>query len=297
MEQETLQENKEEKDLFQFHTSANLKKHWEKFSLKYMKKVNRDRVIIVDGSEGVGKSQWTIQQAYNLDPEMFKDVETFLSRIAFTPDEFFSIIRNVKNGVVIFDEAFRGFSSRSALSKINKQLVQGLMEMRQQNNIVFIVLPSFFLLDIYPAMLRSNTLFNIYFSKGTQRRAWRGYNKQDKNEIYQKGVKKGWFYSKNSLFKGYFYGKFPGGEKYEKAYLDKKYKAFKDSHVEEDKSRNIKLADNESLKLIYGRYKELNSYRKLEEWCKSVGLPISHNVLRQKITEYLRQTSINTIKT
>ena len=210
---------------FDYFISKNLRTHWEKYSLAYMKKVNRDRVIIVDGTEGVGKSLWTIQQAAALDKDMFSTPKNFISRIAFSPEEFFDIVRKTKNGVVIFDEAFRGFSSRSALSKVNKKLVSVLMEMRQNNNIVFIVLPSFFLLDLYPAMLRSNSLFNIYFDPKSGKRAWRGFNKRDKNAIYQKGAKKSWTYTINTMFKGNFYSKFPGGDEYKEAYEKKKSQA------------------------------------------------------------------------
>jgi len=217
-----------QEELFLFHTPKNLSAFWKKHSLQRMKKINRDLVNIVDGTEGSGKSLWTIQQFYNLEPSAFETPEKFVSRIAFTPDEFFDLVRTVKNGVIIFDEAFRGFSSRAALSKVNRKLVQALMEMRQNNNIVFIILPSFFLLDIYPAMLRSNFLFNIYFLKNSGKRMWRCFNKKDKNIVYQVGIKKGWIYPRGTPFKGYFYGKFPGGEKYEEAYLKKKETALRE---------------------------------------------------------------------
>jgi hypothetical protein len=264
--------------------SKRLDKYWEKYSLANMKKKNRDKLDLVDGSEGVGKSLWTIQQMGKLEPSIFETPEKFVSRIAFTPEEFFELVRKTKNGVVVFDEAFRGFSSRSALSKINKKLVSALMEMRQNNNIVFIVLPSFFLLDVYPAMLRSNALFNIFIEKRSGKRGWRGYNKYDKNEIYQRGVKKGWIYTKKSFFSGNFYGKFPGGPAFEKAYLDKKEKSLMEMDLG-DKKTSLKqqALEERLLGIIKGIYNETKSLRTTEEKLKSYGYNISYGTIRRML--------------
>lgn len=257
-----------------------LYRYWQKNSLPILKKTNSDRVLPVDGRERTGKSMFVVQQAALIDPDMFKDIPTFLSRICFTPDEFFNAVRTVKNGVIIFDEAFRGFSSRSALSKTNKRLIQALMEMGQNNNIVFIVLPSFFLLDIYPAMLRSDALFNIYQDKKSKKRCWRAYNKSDKNKIYQMGIKKGWTYAFGSRLKGVFYNKFPGGEEYERAYLDKKHKAL----VEMDKEYVNEEPDNKYIIqrdiLIRSIMKTLNlSQTDMVDWLNERDITLSQPAL------------------
>lgn len=235
---------------FSCHIANILAKHWQKNSLKHLESINADRVYVVDGSEGIGKSTWTFQQMAFLEPSVFKTPESFVSRVAFTPDQFLDLVRNVRNGVVIFDEAFRGLASRAAQSKINKKLIQALMEMRQRNNIVFIVLPSFFMLDIYPAMLRSSGLFNLYFSGDKKRRVWQGYNKADKNSIYQVGIKRGWTYFKKSVFKGYFHAKFPAdtkesGHKFQDAYEKKKDEAFREEEV-----RTVDWRDDRIKKLM-----------------------------------------------
>ncbi|MCH7851132.1 MAG: hypothetical protein IH845_05810, partial [Nanoarchaeota archaeon] len=208
-----------------YHVDNKLMGHWEKNSLKMMIKRNADRVYIVDGKERIGKSTWVFQQMGVIEPELFNNVEKFLSRVCIDVDEFNMTCRTTKNGVVVFDEGFRGFSSRSALSKTNKMLIQTLMEMGQNNNIVFIVLPSFFLLDIYPAMIRSNSLFHIRPDKRSGMRVWEGFNAGDKNEIFRQGVKKSWKY-KATFFRGRFPKQFPGGEVFEKAYNAKKSQAF-----------------------------------------------------------------------
>lgn len=256
-----------------YHVSNYLLNHWKKNSLKIMKKQNSDKVYIVDGRERIGKSTFVFQQMGVLEPELFESPQKFLSRVCIDAFEFNRVARETKNGVVIFDEGFRGFSSRAALSKTNRLLIQTLMEMGQNNNILFIVLPSIFLLDVYPALIRSDGLFHIRADKKSKKRCWDGYNLPDKNQIYKDGARKGWRY-KRTLFRGNFYGKFAGGKAFEKEYLDKKAKAFAEiskemmkpeKKIEEFFARNeiIYLLNKKfgmSTRKISGALKEFTNY-------------------------------------
>jgi len=265
-----------------YHIDNKLNKIWNRNSLETIKKQNTDKVYIIDGRERIGKSLFTIQQMGKIDPEVFKDPQTFVSRICFSADEFNKVCRDVRNGVIIFDEAFRGLSSRSALSKVNKKIIQTLMEMGQNNNIVFIVLPSFFLLDIYPAMLRSDGLFHIAISKKDGKRVFYGYDRGDKNKLYQMGIRKGWKYYVKTKFIGRFFGKFPGGEEFEKAYLDKKARMFKERENEESFAEIESRFMNQRDTLIYLMYKNyIKSQRKVADLLKSYGYG---DVSRENIT-------------
>ena len=206
-----------------YYMDDKLKQRWDKIKNGYLKKYDEDRCYVVDGRERCGKSLFTIQQASYIDPTIITD----LDRICFSPEEFINAIRKTESTAdqtkcVIFDEAFRGLSSRAALSKINKKIIQALMEMGQKNLVVFIVLPSFFLLDIYPAMLRSNALFHIKKDIKDRRRSYTAYNFSKKAKLYDYGVKKGWGYKIPSNFKGRYYNKYPGGDEFEAAYRKKK---------------------------------------------------------------------------
>lgn len=223
-----------------YYLSPQLKLLWDKTSLEKMKKKNMDRVYIVDGRERLGKSTFAFQQGAYIDKKILSSPEEFCSRVCFTPEDFHEAVKNTKNGVIFFDEAFRGLSSRSAMSKVNKLIIQTLMEMGQHNNIVFIILPSVFMLDVYPAMLRSDGLFNIFEDRKSGKRCWRGYNRRDKNQIYQIGIRKGWNYFLPTRFRDWFFKKFPGGDEFEKAYLAKKAHALsgigKRTAIEEEKA-------------------------------------------------------------
>ena len=160
-----------------------LKPKWEVLRKKVIK-YNNDRVYIVVGKEGAGKSFWTFQQAKFIDP-------TFnIDRICFTPKEFLDTITNCPEGsVVVFDEAFRGFSSKSACSRINKALVQAMMEVRRRNLIIFIVLPAFPLLEPYIAIHRSRALFYIFDRREKSYRGWKCYNLRKKIYLYYQSKK------------------------------------------------------------------------------------------------------------
>lgn len=192
----------------------NLKKIWDRIKANLVKN-DEDRCYIVDGRERCGKSLFTIQQACYIDP-------TFdISRICFTPEELLNCIRTAKPGqVIIFDEAFRGLSSAQSRSKTNQQIKTALMEMGQRNLVLFIVLPSFFLLDIYAATLRSHALFHIAKEPNSKRRMFKVYNERKKWVLYHLGIKHGANYAKPpSRFKGNFYNKYPIDEQ---AYRKKK---------------------------------------------------------------------------
>lgn len=272
-----------------YHITNSLRNHWMRNNLEVIKKTNSDRVYIVDGMERIGKTTWTFQQTGIIDPKMWETPETFVSRVCFSSEEFYKAITTVENGCIVFDEAFRGLSSRMALSKTNKKLVQALMEMGQHNNIVFIVLPRIFLLDIYVAMLRSHGLFNIYQNKLVKKRAWRGFNIKDKNFIYQFGIKRGWQYPAKTNFRGNFYSKFPGGKEYEKAYLTKKSKAFKDIKGDEGEEFNrYKVQRDAIFKALYESH--YTSLRKLSKFLKEeANLEITYAQL-----SYLLKTDTNT---
>jgi len=263
----------------EYHVDKKLMQLWNKNSLEHVEKYNTDRVYVIAGRERVGKTTWANQQMGAIEPSAFVDIPTYLTHWAFTPDEFDNAVRTLKNSVIIYDEAFSGLSSRSAMSRVNKRLIQTLMEMGQNNNIVFILLPSFFLLDVYPAMLRSDGLFHIEQERGKKTRVWKGYNRADKNKIYQLGLKKGWSYTMKSRYSGRFFPQWAGGEKYYKAYLSRKRQSLgyaKDKQVEtvmiEEKYKEM---TSKLLKILYET--NFKSLRKLSDWLKENNFEISHN--------------------
>lgn len=183
---------------------------------------DKDKFFVVDGKEGSGKSVFAMQLAARVDPSFN------LSKVCFTPSQFKQAIYDADKGqAVVFDEAFTGLSSRAALSKINTLLVSLMMEMRQKNLFVFIVMPSIFILDKYVALHRAVGLFHVFTKKG-KRGYWIFFNRHKKKMLYLFG-KQTYSYSGKSIPKSGFKGKFL--DQYvvdENLYRLKKKKALKD---------------------------------------------------------------------
>lgn len=255
------------KEEITYYIAPNILPNWDKLRNGKLQKQDEDRVYITDGRERAGKSLFTLQQAKYLDP-------TFdLSRVCFTPEEFLFQIRNAPAGsVIVFDEAFRGLSSKSSQSRVNKTIVQAMMEMGQKNLIVFIVLPTFFLLEMYAAVLRANVLFHIYKDKSGRRR-FRIYNYKKKSWLYKIGKRKGFDYSFPRISRkhtGRFYGVFPIDEaSYRKKKLDS-LKGFEQTFEEDtgtekfhnavggmikaEKNIDPKITDNKMVVILREKY-------------------------------------------
>ncbi len=192
-------------------------------SAKRIRESNCDRVFVLTGREGSGKSTLALQFAAFVDP-------TFcLEDIVFTASAFEKRIRTCdKYKAVVFDECFNGLSSSGNLSKENKKMLRLLQECRQRNLFIFLVLPSFFLLSTYPALFRSDALFNVLVSKKNYNlRYYKIYNYEVKRKLYLMG-KPMMDYSKPYIYRNHrFFAKIPKAIN-EKEYLAKKLKAFRD---------------------------------------------------------------------
>lgn len=211
-----------------YYISKEIKKQLDK-SKEIVMNADQDRIFIITGREGSGKSWLGMQLAAYLDP-------TFsLDDVCFTTDEFGSRIRAVdKFKAILFDEAFRGLSSKGALSKENKKLIRILIECRQRNLFIFIVLPSIFILDRYIALFRSHGLFHTaIYKKDYKKRYYKVYNFRSKHLLYILGQKY-LSYNKPKIYKKHmFYGKLPQSISKE-AYQNKKSESFKEAEIEED---------------------------------------------------------------
>jgi len=238
-----------------------------------VKKKDNDGVYIVDGGEGAGKSVLAMQLAKKTDP-------TFtLDRICFTPDEFTKAILKARKGqAVVFDEAFTGLSSRGSLTEVNRLLVSLMMEMRQKNLFVIIVMPTFFLLDKYVAIWRARGLFHVYTKRG-KRGFWMFFNKNSKKLLYLLG-KKLYDYSKpRSNFKGKFYEQYTIDEE--------EYRAKKSGSMTK-KSRITKAIKyyNQRNVLFWILYEKLKiNQSKIVKLCKEMDFKIDRTSISKIIIE------------
>ena len=144
-------------------------------------KRDKDCLIALDGNEGSGKSTLALQIGKYVDPTLN------LSRVVFDAETFRAAILKAEKGqCVIFDEAFTGLSSRSSLSGVNRTLISLMMQIRQKNLFVIMVLPTFFLIDKYVALFRSRALIHVYECSG-RRGYFKIYNRRKKKLLYLLG--------------------------------------------------------------------------------------------------------------
>ncbi len=200
---------------------------------KQVLKEDWDRVYLIDGTEGSGKSLLGLQLGNYLDPTLTLD------RVTFNGEEFSKAVDNAEKGqCIIFDEAFNGLSSSAAMSKMNKFLVRKLMECRQKNLFIIIILPTIFLLQKYVGIFRSRALFHVYVTRKGVRGYYRLYNESNKKLLYLIGHKM-YSYVKPYLKKSYvFRGKYPVDEK---SYREKKHTSLVEDEPEDLLPRHVKI--------------------------------------------------------
>jgi hypothetical protein len=159
-----------------------------------------DFCFVVDGPERSGKSALAQQMAAYVDPSF---PIYGLERIAWTFEDFKNIVNNAKDGqAIIFDEA-QQLSSRSALSRINKEAVALMAAIGQKHLYSFFCLPAFFELEKYIAVWRSTALISVYIKRPFIRGFFKFYGYEKKKHIYFTG-KKTFSYTKYRDFAGRF---------------------------------------------------------------------------------------------
>jgi len=235
---------------------------------------DKDWVLIIDGMEGCGKSVFAMQVAKYVDSSFNID------RIAFNGQQFKEIIMKAGKGqAVVFDEAFVGLSSRAALSEINNMLVGLMMQMRQKNLFVIIVLPSFFLLDKYVALWRAKGLFHVYEKDG-KRGQWIYLNKNKKKLIYIKGKKTYSYYGIRSGFRGRFIDYYTVDEQ---EYRKRKGEALESRQKEVKQSKYIYQRDI----LVLMLRREAGFHQKaIAEWMTQWKVPFTREGIRDIEAKY-----------
>ena len=256
----------------QYYMDDRLKEKTDQKVIPALMQRDKDWIEVIDGTEGAGKSWFAFQRAKYIDP-------TFnLSRVVFTPEEFKNAIFSAKKGqAIVYDEAFTGLSSRASLSPINRYLVSLMMQMRQKNLFVILVLPTFFLLDKYAALFRTRLLTHVYETKSGLRGYFRVYNAQKKKLLFLYG-KQTYSYSKNVFtnFKGRFYGVFALGDaEEEEKYRDKKTKALESTETVQMNPGQVKYMNQRNL-IMYLYHRDTGfGYQKMSDKEKEVGMDMS----------------------
>ena len=238
---------------------------------------DEDWTCIVDGEEGAGKSVFSFQLAKKVDADFN------LSRVCTTPMEFTkAILRADKGQCVVFDEAFTGLSSRGSLTEVNNLIVSLMMEMRQKNLFVIIVMPTIFLLDKYAALWRAKGLFHVY-KKRRKKGFWIFFNKNKKKILYLTGRKLYSYTTPRSNFRGRFYDQYTIDEK---RYREKK----RESLMRKARVTRAETYKGQRDTLFWILNKILKKNQtEIAKMCKEAGFKIEQNTISEILIIKQRQ--------
>jgi hypothetical protein len=143
------------------------------------KYINRswDVVIIVEGKVGAGKTTLAIQSGFYLDPSLTID------RICFTLQQFEEAVDNGTRGqVIIYDEAVTSMLSAESFKWETIALIKKITQCRKKGLIIFLLIPSIFMLQKYFAIYRSQFDLRV-MSKHGDRGTFLFYNEHAKQEL------------------------------------------------------------------------------------------------------------------
>ena len=232
---------------------------------------DKDYVMLASGYEGAGKSTWAIQVA------KYVDHNFCLDRVVFTPEEFREAVNTASKGqAIVYDEAVTGLTAGGSITKVGRLLKSLMMQMRQKNLFILIVIPSVFELNKYAVLHRAMCLFHILEKKG--RHSWVGYNKKDTKRTYIMG-KKTHSMRVRSRFTGRFYGNLPLDEV---LYKKKKQEALDKEDEVQEKVNKFSIQRDYYLKILKD---ELGTAKKVFDAQKEMKYPLSYTRVMEIIAK------------
>ncbi len=244
----------------------------------YISKKDKDYVMLMDGYEGSGKTTLAIQMGKYVDPTLN------LNRICMTPDDFKEAIKNAKKGqCVIYDEAVTGLTAGASITRVGKILKSMMMQMRQKNLFVIVIIPVIFEFNKYAVLSRARFFIHI-FEIGGRMGYFVGFNKRDTRRTYLKG-KKTHSYTIKSVFNGRFYGKFGLGDSKEPFYRKKKEESlFLVGDEDEEDTRGKKWMGQRDF-LLYLINCQGMAHSKIEKEFKIWKFPLTDSQIGKSIME------------
>lgn len=162
---------------------ATLKHNIDRYLLRGIK-LGHDMIILLTGLEGTGKSTFVQSIAH------YCDTSLNISRIVFSGTDLMIAIDEARVGqAIIFDEAIMDMSSQDFATDMQKILIKKFTLIRKKRLIIFLVIPSLFMLRKYFAIFRTRAMINCYCPDGLTRGSFRFYSFSKKKKLYLLGQK------------------------------------------------------------------------------------------------------------
>lgn len=162
-----------------------------------------DAIIIVDGDEGQGKSEFTCGMCYYVAYNLKREYN--INNIFFELDKAIEFAAKTKDQVIHIDEGALGLLTTQWGNKIQQKFIQLVMVARKKRHFIAICIPKFHRMAKYIIEDRSIALINIYSRKNTKKGNYRYFKKMAKDKLYYDWLrKKTRNYRKYKTFKGTF---------------------------------------------------------------------------------------------
>lgn len=201
-----------------------------------------DGLIYIGGYEGDGKSEFTSQMAYYLDPTYNID------RCVFTPRQFLDAVdKATQYQAIVYDEAQDVMDSNSYRDPIARLVKSKLTRIRKKNLFIFVVAPDYWRINKYLFIHRSLAFARVY-SDGLERGYFAFYNRERKHELYIKGKREENMNVVDPNFRGRFTHWFPLDKEQYEAKKDAAEQEALEARNKEEKNQQQPLSADEKLK-------------------------------------------------
>lgn len=255
------------------------KQYFMEDKLKYMLdlmiersiKSNFDNLVVVDGDEGYGKTNFSVGCAYYVAQQLNKTFN--VDHLFFKPDDFIKYASEHENEVIVWDEAAMVALASEWQNKTQQKLMKFLMIARKKRHFYFFCIPKFFRLNEYFIIDRAIALCHVYARNQTQLGRFVYFKKESKNNLYYE-IKR----TKKRRYKDFydFHGTFP--EALPKVLDEESYNNKKDEAIMllANTTQRTGLLDEFNIRLRYNLsqldYKNIKSKNDL---CAKLGLRLA----------------------
>lgn len=209
---------------------------------------NLDAVVIVEGEEGSGKSNWAL--GMSLIVSRLYGVDFSLDNVIYSMDKALNLVYNSPPGTcIVWDEACYDMSRRDAMTTSNKEIMKMAMATRSRRLVHFVLIPHKDDLESYIVNKRACYCVEVYM---------RGMRKGRCHIFYPKRMKRrhgeGYFRKWLPLFRSVHFGR-----------LDSGFEA--DYNVHKERYSRAKMEDMVGVERDsrYGEYKELKGMGLLDK--------------------------------
>lgn len=141
-----------------------------------------DNIIIIDGDEGQGKTEFTCGTCYYIASKTGRKYD--VDNIFFDLDEGIEFASKNRDQIIHFDEGALGMLSIHWWKANQQKFIQFVMMARKKRHFIAICIPKFYRLNQYILEERSIALIHVYSRKNIQKGRFVYFNKNAKERLF-----------------------------------------------------------------------------------------------------------------